>query len=348
MQIRRVGYGVRGFWKITDYAIRYARMVTEEAKKRAKILSFWKEYGLGATKRAFGVSRRSLYRWQKKSKEGQGKMEALNAASKRPKQTRKKTWHPDIVQEVKRIREAHPNLGKDKVHILLKPFCIREKLTRPSVSTIGRMIAADPKKMRTFPTKVRHNGTIVVKKRQKKDRKPKGFIAERPGHCLAFDTIERIVHGCRRYVVTMTDLYSRFSLAFCTTSHGSAAATLFFRSIRETFPYRIEHILTDNGSEFMKDFDLELRRLCLSHWHTYPKNPKMNAHDERFNRSIQEEFIDFHDHLLLDPVAFNDKMVDYLIWFNTERPHWALDLKSPIQFLIEGKPKECQMYGTDT
>jgi hypothetical protein len=38
----------------------------------------------------------------------------------------------------------------------------------------------------------------------------------------------------------------------------------------------------------------------------YPKTPKMNAHCERFNRTIQECFVDYHENLLLtDTALFN-------------------------------------------
>lgn len=40
MQVHRVGYRDKGFWKLNDYVIRYVRMVTDEAKRRAKILLF--------------------------------------------------------------------------------------------------------------------------------------------------------------------------------------------------------------------------------------------------------------------------------------------------------------------
>jgi transposase InsO family protein len=55
----------------------------------------------------------------------------------------------------------------------------------------------------------------------------------------------------------------------------------------------------------MKHFSEELKRLHLTHYHTYPKTPKMNAHCERFNRTVQEEFADFHTQDLLTPVVFN-------------------------------------------
>ena len=48
-----------------------------------------------------------------------------------------------------------------------------------------------------------------------------------------------------------------------------------------TFLFPLQNVLTDNGSEFMKHFDEQLRARHLTHWHTYPKTPnktpKMNA-----------------------------------------------------------------------
>jgi len=80
---------------------------------------------------------------------------------------------------------------------------------------------------------------------------------------------------------------------------------------------------------------------------TYPNCPKMNAHAERFNRSIQEEFIEFHKDLLLHDIdAFNNKLFDYLIWFNEERPHYAPNLPPLMQFLEQ--QHQCNMYWRDT
>ena len=91
----------------------------------------------------------------------------------------------------------------------------------------------------------------------------------------------------------------------------------------------------------MKHFDQEIRRLHKNHWHTYPKTPKMNAHVERFNRTIQEEFIDYHEELLITPNQFNRQLIPWLIWYNAERPHWAVKLKSPVQFLLKENPSLC-------
>jgi len=63
--------------------------------------------------------------------------------------------------------------------------------------------------------------------------------------------------------------------------------------------------------------------------------------------SRKEEFIEFHKDLLFQDIdAFNDKLLDYLIWFNEQRPHYALNLLSPMQFLKQHHL--CNMYWRNT
>ena len=70
-----------------------------------------------------------------------------------------------------------------------------------------------------YPSKVSHFGKIKPIKRTKVLRKPKDLKAEYPGHLVALDTVERIVWGKRRYVITFEDIYTRFSFAWSTSSH---------------------------------------------------------------------------------------------------------------------------------
>jgi hypothetical protein len=44
----------------------------------------------------------------------------------------------------------------------------------------------------------------------------------------------------------------------------------------------------------------------------------LNAHGERFNRTIQEEFIGYHEELLITPDEFNRQPIPWLIWYNAE------------------------------
>ena len=349
MQIRRIGGEVKGFWKVAEYAIRWNRMVTHEAKRRGKALAFWVRHGLPATLDAFPLCRRTLFNWRAQRKRGLGRLEALNPKSCAPRKKRVRLWPIEIIRMIKIIRTEHPNLGKEKIHPELKEFCDKQKLDCPSVATIGRLIADDPSRMRMRVSRPSCAGRRQQRiPRKTKARKPKGYVPFRPGECLALDTIEKIIQGSRRYLVTAVDVHSRFAMAFATSRHGSQEAAHVFRAIFQAFPHKIERVLTDNGSEFMKSFQSELDRHSVVHWHTYPKTPKMNAHCERFNRTIQEEFVDWNLPLLQDPKQFNRKLADWLVWYNTKRPHRSLQMKSPVQFLILQNPEECKTGWTHT
>ncbi len=350
MQQFNIFKGTHGFVRAWQYGLRWRYMITPKAKHKARVLKFWADHGLPATLDAFPVKRSTLFLWKQAFNDGGGKLEALNEEPQAPHNKRQRQWPSAITQEIANLRELHPNLGKDKLHTLLQKFCLTSNTICPSTSTIGRLIK-DAGGLRIFPQKVSHFGKIKAKKRTKVLRKPQYFKATHPGHCGGFDTIEKFIHGCRRYVITFTDLHSRFTFAWSTTSHASKAAQEFFDLVQTVFPYPLEYVLTDNGSEFMKHFDLRLRQLYKTHWHTYPKTPKMNAHAERFNRTIQEEFSDYHEYLLLEPKVFNKKLMEYLLWYNTERPHCAFGNKlSPVQYLMlrESNPQKSNMWWTHT
>lgn len=116
------------------------------------------------------------------------------------------------------------------------------------------------------------------------------------------------------------DIYTRFSFAWATKSYASKATEKFFKLCLKVFSYSFNFlwVLTDNSSEFKKHFAERLKELHLIHYHTYPRGPKMNTHLERFNRTIQEEFIDYFAYLLTNPDTFNRKLIDYLVFYNTE------------------------------
>ena len=329
--------GVKGIITVYHDALRYAYMITPKAEKKAKVLVFFEKHGHRLTEEAFSVKRSTLYSWKKQWEAGGKKIEFLNDRSRAPQTKRKRLWPSEVIEQLKRLREIHPNLGGEKLLSLLDAFCHKRGLPTPKSRTIGNLIH-DLGGLRTFPQKISHFGKVKKANRQKVLRKPKDLKPKYPGHLVALDTVERFVDGCRRYVITFEDIHTRFSFAWGTKSHASLAAAEFFALCRRAFPhsYNFLYVLTDNGSEFKKRFAEELLRLHLVHFHTYPKTPKMNAHLERFNRTIQEEFIDYNSFLLKEPDAFNRKLVDYLIFYNTERVHYAFRNKlSPIQFMLQ-------------
>ena len=299
-----------------------------------QVLVHWEKYGIQSTLDAFCVKKRTLYNWKKALREGGGKIEALNSGKREPKMKRRRIWPVDTLNEIKRLRWQYPNLGSEKIYPLLFEFCGEKSLLCPKPSTIKRLIK-DLGGLRIAPQKVSHFGKIRPLKRRKVLRKPKDLKAEYPGHVVALDTVERFVNGVRRYVITFEDIYSRYGFAWGTKSHASLAAAEFFELCRTAFPFPFTFVLTDNGSEFAKHFSAKIAELHMTHYHTYPRTPKMNAHCERFNRTIQEEYVDYHAHELINPEVFNRGLMDYLIFYNTRRVHHAFKNKhSPVQFML--------------
>ena len=194
-----------------------------------------------------------MYYWRSKLKAG-GKV-ALNGKSRTPIVKRKRQWDVAIIDEIRYLRQTYPNLGKDKLHPLLKGFCTKHRLPHPSISSIGRIISDDKDKMRVFPVKINHYGKRKKINRVKVIRKPKDFKADYPGHCVALDTIEKRIQGSKRYILTFVDLYTRFTFAYATDKHTTAQASQFLTNVKLLFPYKMKHVLTDNGSEFKKEFD---------------------------------------------------------------------------------------------
>jgi len=330
-------------------------MITEQAKERCRVLAFWKRHGTKATEEAFNIKRRTLFLWQSNLKKGLGKLEALNPKKKTPKNKRKRIWDIRILEEIKKIRVGHKNLGKDKVHPLLADFCDAFGLKCPGISTVGRLIK-DLGGLRDFPQKITGTGKIKIANRNKVLRKPKHFKALYPGHCIAFDTIEKQRNGKRMYIIVVIDLYIRICFALGTKSHASNTMAHFLHLVSMLFPYSIKNVLSDNGSEFKKYFIIQTGKKSIIHFHTYPRTPKMNAHCERLNRSLQEEFIDFNlNDLFNDITRFNTSFHEYLEFYNTKRVHCAFKNKySPIQFMLRSSyyksnlPRECKNGWTYT
>ena len=135
MQNQYVGAWIKGFYKVADYALRQeVGMKQQVAEEKLKILKFWDKHGLEATLDAYGVKRRTLYLWKHTLKAGKGSVQSLNNKSRRPKHLRKRKYPEVLVREIRRLRRAHNNLGKEKLHVLLKPFCESNTISLPSFS----------------------------------------------------------------------------------------------------------------------------------------------------------------------------------------------------------------------
>jgi len=326
--------GIKGYKKWYDYCYKNNNMITKRAEERIKILMFWEKYGIEATEEAYGAKRSTLFEWRKKLKGSGGKIESLNPDSQARKRTNKREINLKLLQEIKRLRlEVCPNMGKAKIKKFLDKFSEANKCPIYSESKIGRIIK--DKKIYHHRQKISHFGKIKVRTKQKKKRKPKGIEVNEPGKLIEVDTIVKYVGGLKRYIITAIDTFGRPAFALSYKKANSINTRDFFRKLEKVMPFEIKGVQTDNGSEFNLYFKEYLKKQKIEHYWNYPGQPYRNGHIEKFNRTIQEEFIDQNEYLLSDPDIFNRKLIDWLLWYNTERPHWSLDLESPINYLIK-------------
>lgn len=71
----------------------------------------------------------------------------------------------------------------------------------------------------------------------------------------------------------------------------------------------IEIIQIDNGPEFAKPFEETCNKLNIAHYFSRVKMPKDNAMNERFNRTLKEEFIKLGD-FTAEPSLFNRRLTE--------------------------------------
>jgi len=324
----------KGYGRLYDYAVKHNHMITTLATQRHKILMFWRQYGLRATKDAFNVSRSTLYGWWKVYQASGYVTASLDPGSQAPKHRRQRIIPPQLIQEIKRLRlDVCPNMGKDKVKIFLDQFCHEHNLRTISTSTIGRIIK--DKRIYHHRQKVSHFGKIKLVERTKKLRKPKDFNANDLGDLIEIDTIVKFDWGIKRYIITAIDIKTKYTFAWSYPKANSLNTQDFFKKLKQVFPYPIKRVQTDNGSEFHKYFRDYLKEQKVIHYWNYPSKPFLNGHIEKYNRTIQDEFIDQHLIALEDTKKFNHQLMDYLIWYNTKRPHWSLKLQSPVDYLLK-------------
>ena len=199
--------------------------------------------------------------------------------------------------------------------------------------------------MRFAPARLDSWGRVKPLRRHVKPRKPQG-AKPAPLPCLATDTLERVRDGIRRDLITFIDPASAFAFAVPRKAPRQTRAALEVPLALLHQPPRV--LLSDNGSEFEAGFAQVLAEQRIARWSTYPKTPKMNAPAERFNRTLQESFVDDHeDRLFTDLGLFNQELADGLVFYNAERPHHRLGQKPPLSFLLQHQP-QCQRWWTHT
>ena len=327
----------------------------DSIEKKVEVIKFFDDYGAEITKRAFGKSRSTIYLWKQKLRKAEGRLSSLAAGDRSPKNRRRRLIHPFIEKYILDYRTAHPGVDKTTITPFLKKACVAVGIKPVSESTIGRIIAdlkAKHRLPRAFRAGISRNGNLLIRepKPRKKKLRRKGFVPKMPGDLVQIDTIHIFTTGLKRYLFTAIDVRTRFAFAYAYTSNSSANGDDFLGKFLKVAPFEVKSIQTDNGSEFASRFDDRCREKNLPHFFNYPKRPQSNGHLERFNRTIQEQCVNLHVDYLDEPGEFNQKLMEYLLWYNTERPHRGIGKISPMRYYLNNfiSPAQSNMAWTLT
>jgi len=306
-------------WQIMAKQLKLSR----EACGRLNWMIFYQTRAKGSailTARHFGIGRSTFHKWLTRFNEAN--LSSLETQSRKPQTVRYRQAVPRQDERVIALRKQYPYFGKMKLKVLYE----REYGEVISSWYVQRVI-------QTYQLyfKKRKKHYIQRKNSQVKKRITECATAPQTGFLLHLDTIVLHLMGTKRYILTAIDDHSKIAYARMYKSHSSGPAKDFFQRLYYVLEEKIEHVHTDNGSEFHKYFDQILKQLKLEHWWSRPHTPKDNPSNERFNRIFKDEFLswgNFHS----DPKVFNQKLTDWLVEYNSIRPHESLNYLTPLAF----------------
>ena len=170
------------------------------------------------------------------------------------------------------------------------------------------------------------------------------------GHIDCHHLSKSIIRGESRklYLVCIIDDYSR--LAWAEVIEDITSLTVMFAALKclnmltDQYDLRFEEILSDNGPEFgprtsqqkqQHPFERMLIELGITHRYTKPYRPQTNGKVERFWRTLSEDLIHETDFDSLEELK--DELMQYLVYYNIQRPHQGLDGKTPIVMMAAGQ-----------
>ena len=271
--------------------------------------------------RHFGIHRNTLGKWLKRF--DPNNLRSLETQSRRPKKVRIRVQSRIKDQRIIDLRKEYPWLGKEKIGYLYRTQ-FREPITPWYVQ---RVIETYRLYDRKRSKRRKHSKQAYLKKKITELR----IMKPHTGFLLHFDSIVLQFQGLRRYIITGIDHHSRLAYAWMYERHTSLTAKDFLLKMRYLFEQTTEYVHTDNGSEFHKHFQSAVDGLGLSHYWSRPKTPKDNAILERFNRTLKDEFLR-QGNRHTDPTVFNRNLTEWLVYYNSIRPHQSLNYLTPLAF----------------
>jgi putative transposase len=327
MKGRYAGVQMRARTAILPGAARLARLPAEpsaEAKRRLLVVHWYEEHGRNArlTARHFGRSPDTVCRWVKSyQKHGPA---GLETGDRRPRNVRQPQTPPHVVQRVLELREENPGCGREKLHRLLLPEGISispKGIDRVLARLKARGVLREPVRLRK-----------AQKPHLQRLRRPHDLVADAPGVLIQMDSkYVQLPGGKTVFQFGAIDCFTRKRVVDLAPSLTSKEGARFLHKVISGFPFPVQAIQSDGGSEFLGDFTKTAAELHLTHYFNRPYYPQGNGRIERSFRTDDDEFYQVQD-LPADFGGLKDALLAWNHRYESWRLHQALGYLTPDQF----------------
>jgi len=327
MKGRYAGVSMSTYGAILPGATRLARLPAEpsaEAKRRLDVIRWYEGHGgrVRLTARHFGFSPDTVSRWVRAYNEYGPS--GLEKGSRRPKRVRQPETPLLTVQRIQALREEYPSWGREKLRILL----LREGISI-SAKSIDRVIARlKARGVLREPQRPRK----AARSHLKRLRRPSGLKVDCPGALIQMDS-KQVQPSTGKVVFEFgaLDCFTRKRVVALAPRLTSQQGAAFLEKVVATFPFPVQAIQSDGGSEFLGAFAKSATTLQMTHYFNRPNYPQGNGRVERSFRSDDEEFY----HVQELPPDLGGQETALLAWnhvYENVRPHQALGYLTPEQF----------------
>jgi transposase InsO family protein len=309
------------------------------------IISYYTVFETNASKTAahFGITRKTLHKYL--SRFDEKNLRTLEEYSRKPKHIRKWTLTHQEEADIIDLRKRNMEYGKKKLKVLFK----REYKKVISTWKIERVI----RKYKLYPDKIKHQKQ--VEKRRKSQPKIRiNTVKEQLQQVKEFgflwhmDAIIIWWYGKRRIIFTAIEDKTKIAFARVYKTNTSGYAEDFLKRLIYLVEGKVEIMHSDNGSEFAGAFEKACKKLDILQIYSRPYTPKDNPSLERFNKTVQEEWLDFSEIGLDDILKANYDLTTWLIKYNDYRPHETLDNLTPLEYAQQIYFKVSPMWSAST
>jgi len=315
--------------------------LSKQGKLRVKWIDYYKKNGQNAslTCRYFGISRKTFYKWYNRYLNvGFRGLEDRRAGPYKKRQ-------PEITREeeirIKQLRKQHIRYGKEKLAVLYE----RQYGEKISAWKIYRVI----KKYDLYwhpvkNEKMRRRRKLAEGKKRITELKNKHL----DGFFFQLDTKTIWCYSAKRYIFSAVDKNTKVAFSRMYKNNSSYNARDFLLRLYFLVNGNFKYLQTDNGGEFLKYFHDACKDLNLEHYFSRVRTPEDNPEIERYNRTLEEEFLQLGFYID-DLEVFNSFLTKWLIEYNFNRPHQSSGYATPMDFLSQMKAdKVLPIYSTLT